>query len=672
MNSNKDFAVTRIAKQQPGLSFKTEVVSYVVSRLNYFQSARTEKEDTWLECWAMYFASPQSDQELRKRVYRTVGDVRGEWRHRLNAGKGFETVETVLSHLMAAFFPNRDWFEAVPVNPGYRDLAKLIKAYTRQKLQESMFTSYWEMFIRQLLVTGCSVMALPWRKETTKFKKKVKCEYPIYNPDGTINHSRKPRWKTVTKDKIIQNQPDFETLDMFDCFFDPRAISINDSDFVRRIVRTKAEMAELITAGFYEGISVHDIVSMKPYSGADQSASERLILRQFEGITIEQGYSWTDHIEVWEYWGDITANGKVYRDVVATICNDKLIRFENNPYWCGKPFVFGTYTPVNRSFTALGVLEPSLGLLHEFNILTNQRLDNMELAIDSMWKYREDGTLRIEDIYSEPGRVLPVADMDSLEPIAASTNFLITYDEQSVLEQRIDKNSGTGQGISANAARDAERVTAEEIQSVRQAGGARLSTVHKHIEETSLIPLLNKVFRLFQQFVEEEEIVRVAGKEPGEVQYFGVGVEDLQNDFILTPVGADHVADKEHEVSTRLEFLTIASQNPQMAKHINYYNFMIDLARRMGIDDLEQFIVEESPDMDMIQGQMGGVEGGLPGQQQQQAQGAIGEIGQALGQSTANAVQNNLNADGGQALMQKLYGADISQLPPDVMSQFAS
>jgi hypothetical protein len=675
MPKKDNFITTQIAKAEPGSDFNLEAVSYVMSRLDYFQAARLEREDTWLECWAMYFANPRADLELRKRVYETLGDVKNDWRHRINTGKAFEQVETILSHLMAAFFPNRDWFEAVPANPGYQELSNMIKKYTQVKLRDANFVSHWQMFIRQMCVTGSSVIALPWRKETTKFKKKVKVMKPVYNPDGTLNPNGKVKWEEKTEDKIIQNQPDFETLDMFDCYFDPTAISVNDSDFVRRLIRTKAEMADLIRAGFYDNISVYDVVCAKPYNGADQSATERQVLKRFEGISVEQGYSWTDHVEVWEYWGDITINGTTYRDVVATIHNDKLIRFENNPYWCGKPFVFGTYTPINRSTSALGVIEPSLGLLHEFNILTNQRLDNLELSINSMWEYREDGTLPIEDIYSEPGKVFPVNEIGTLVPIQSSKDFMISYDEQSVLEQRIDKNAGTGQGISANASRDAERVTAAEIQAVRDAGGSRLSAVHKHVEETALIPALNKVFRLFQQFVTEDEIVRVAGENPGDYDFFAVGIEELQNDFILTPVGADHVADKEFELGKRLEFLTIASQNPEMAKHVNYYNFMLDLARRMGIDDIDQFIVEESPDMDMTMAQLqgGGQEGMPPGGQMggQSPQNVYNSIKGEVGKPTADVIASNVNADGGQQLMQELLGVEGGQLPPDAMMQMA-
>lgn len=663
MVEKKNFITTQVEKPQKGGDFDIEVVSFVESRLQHFQTARNEREDIWLECWAMYFGNQYSMDEIRQRVYQTVGDVSNNWRHRVSTGKAFENVETIMSHMMAAFFPNRDWFEAVPVSPGYMELAELIKKYTHKKLHESNFITHWQSFLRQLLITGSSVIALPWRRETIKWKKKVPIEQIITNQDGTFNHGEKLRFRTVEEDKIIQNCPDFETLDMFDCYFDPKAISVRDSDFIRRVVKTKAEMIDLFDAGYYTGLSKYEIVAAKPFYGSDYTSAERQVLKHFEGIEVEGGYSWADHVELWEYWGDITINGTTYRDVCATICNSTMVRFENNPFWCGKPFVFGTYIPINRSVNSLGVIEPTLGLLHEMDILTNQRLDNLELSVNSMWEHVDDGTLAQEDIYSEPGRVFSVTQQGTISPIQMPNQFVITYDEQTVLEQRIDKNTGTGAGISANASRNAERVTATEIRAVREAGGSRLSIIHKHIEETALIPCLNKVFRLFQQFVEGEEIIRVSGKNPGDYDFFAVGVEDLQNDFLLTPVGADHVADKEFEISQRLQFLQIVSQQPEMSQHINYYNFMLDLARRMGLDDIDQFIVEQNPNAipQDPEGQLGGVS----------EESAVQSMSAEIGQPGANAVRNQVMADGGQNMMAQMFGQQGAQITPEMMSQFA-
>ena len=90
---------------------KTDAASFVMSELSRFSNARTELEETWLEAWSLYLNTTQSIDYIRSKVLSTVGDVNDDWRHKINTGKAFEVVETIHSYLMAAFFPNEDWFE---------------------------------------------------------------------------------------------------------------------------------------------------------------------------------------------------------------------------------------------------------------------------------------------------------------------------------------------------------------------------------------------------------------------------------------------------------------------------------------------------------------------------------------------------------------------------------
>jgi hypothetical protein len=672
MPPNKnDYFTTETETDSFGLSFNTGVVNYINSQLEFFRTARVEREETWLECWAMYLNSSQARNWIKSQAIQTIGEINNDWRHNLNTGKAYEQVETVVAYLQQAFFPNRDWFDAVPAEPGYQDLADVVKAYTKKQLTVGAFMSKYEMFLRQMVITGGSILALPWRFETAKFKKKVKVEQPQLEGQE-VPHKEKVKFEVVEEERAIVNRPEFEVLSVFDCYLDPEAISVSESDFCRRLVRTKAELMDMVNSGYYKNVTPLDVVKAEVYAGASAtSAQERAndqLIHSFQGITLENGFNWNQRVELYEYWGDITVDGTCYRDVVATIMGDKVLRFENNPYWCGKPFVYGTYTPVNFSISSLGILEPSLGLLHEFNILTNQRLDNLELSIDSMWEYVNDGTLQPEDIFTKPGRVFPVSEQGTITPIQMPQAYTITYDESAVLESRIDKIAGTGSLISANAARDAERVTAAEVRATRQAGGNRLSGVHKHIEETAMMPLLDKLFKLFQQFENQEHIVRVPGQNPDDFDYVSVGEEELQYDFKLTPVGADHVADSEYDVQQRLQFLQVVSSRPEMSEHINYYNFMLDLARRMGIDDIDQFI-QEGKNKEMMMQQMAGGQGG--GQQPQQPPTANQEeatmqqqLQQVAGVQGANAVQGNLEADGGASMMETMFGVNAPAAPP--------
>jgi hypothetical protein len=566
----------------------SDIVGFVSTTKKSWEVARQQLEVYWREAWASYIGSPEAMDELRSAALHTVGDVNTDWRHKINVGKGFEAVETIHSYLMQATFPNRNWFNASPSAPGYAELAKIVEAFTLNKLDAANFQSHYENFLRQLIIVGTSVIALPWRYETMKWKKRIKVQEPQVENwtllDSVVS------FREVEVDKVIANEPDFTVIDMFDVYLDPNEKDPNKSGFIRRITKPRADVLELSRQGVYD-ISPLDVMKLVSSKASDAWKVDRI--SQFQGVKLEVEVSYSDRIELWEYWGDVYAGGVVFRDVRVLISGDKLLCFEPNPYWSGKPFMIGTYIPTAKTAYAIGAIQPNLGLLHELNIITNQRLDNLEIAADGMWKYVDDGVINPQDVYTAPGRIIPVGDMNNLMPIEMPMNFTVTYNEATVLENKINANFGTPPLISTGEVRAGERVTAAEIQAVKDAGGNRLSGIHKHIETTTLKPLLGKLFRLMQQYVNESEVVKVTGKEPGSFEYYQLDPDTLLYDFILKPVGADHVVDKQHYIQDRVDFLSMTAQFPEMARLINYEMVLRDILQQYGFDDADKYLVSQ-------------------------------------------------------------------------------
>jgi len=657
-----NFIITQTSTESDVGDRDDNIVAFVHSELRSFSQARLEKEQIWLECWASYLGSPQANEHLRREALRSVGDTNNDWRHKINVGKAFENVENIFYYLQQAFFPNKDWFDATPTQSGYYELAIAIKKLTQKKLREGKFISNWEMFLRQMLIVGDSCLALPWRYETTKWKTKVKVENPHY---GIQELGKKNAYKEVVVDKVIQNKPDFETLDMFDVWVSPKACNPNEGNFIRRLYKTKAEMAQCLKTGHFTGVTLRELTGMpagqQPY---DNSRANKDDIKYFQGLDTfsnSQAVSWNDEIELFEFWGDVCTGTQTYHDVRAVVCGKFLLRFETNPYWCGKPFVLGNYIPLVRSPVGLGVIEPSLGMLHELNIITNSRLDNLLISSNSMFEYVNDGSLQPDEIYSAPGKVFPVTTKGTITPLEMPNAFVITYEESAFLEQRIDKNTGTGNMISAGAAREGERVTAREITATQQAGGNRLSGVHKHIEETALTLVLEKVFRQLQQFITEDEIVAIPGMEPGDVDYVAIGVEELQFDFLLTPVGADHVVDKEYKLQKLLQFLQVSSQYPETQKNVNYKNLQLEIAKLLDLDEIDRYVVEGiNPEPSSAQQVAPIAPEGIPTDPNQiQSQGMDSldsELFNMGGQPLQTAVKGQMGIDGGAEMLSKVAG----------------
>jgi hypothetical protein len=512
--------------------------------------------------------------------------------------------------MQGAFFPNKQWFDVMPKqlipNDDWDEIVRVIQKFIQTKLDDAYFQEWWDMNIRQCLIVGTSVLALPWRYDAVSTMKNVMVT------DSSGKRKSVPR----KVQKVIKNGLDIQVVDMFDFFIDPLATDTRNASCIRRYQKTVGEIVRLIENGTYNQVDksvVHAVMKM----GETESSTNRRDVKFMVGDT--NGYYDPTHlVDVLEFWGDMYTDGLELNDVCATVVGDVLIDFKSNPFWGGKPYVITTFTRVHSSPYGIGLLSPVLGHLHQMYVTSNHRLDISELVVNPMWKVVQDGTLDIEALYSAPGKIIPVENPDNIIPVQFNTaNLGITIQEEGMLEARIERITGITPYVGQGMGRDAERVTAEEVKAKRDAGGNRLGRYHKHIEDTAFRELLEKAYSFMQQFVTEDEIIRVTGASEGSAtqtyEYIQVGQEELQYDMDIIPVGSDWVVDKEREIRERIDFIGLVSGNPVMSQMLNWEEVMKDLSRRMVKQDWDKFLVlqQKSPEPPAPQG-MPTVPQGMP------------------------------------------------------------
>ena len=548
------------------------IVRYVTETLQDWSSRRQEVETLWTAEWAHYFSTPQSASWLRRQALDLGQSVdEGSWRHQIHTGKGFDLVETVNSYIQQATFPAQDWFDLIPQMPnaggGGEDdnwLMRLerVKKLIQKKLNQANFEDWWDVFVRQLCVVGTSVMALPYRYDVKPTFKKVK----VRQPDG------RESFTSVPIEKVIYDGIDLEVIDLYDFYLDPssRFSGTVDCACIRRISKTKAEVIRLVEEGVYPLVDVKDI---KDATSSDLTTSRvfRQDINEMVGLLPESNFNANQSLELFEYWGDIYLDDIVYLDVVCTIMGTKLLNIETNPFWDGKPFIVGTYVNTQGSPYGVSLLQPVIGQLHQMFEVQNHRLDCDELTVNPMYAVVDDGVIDFENLYSEPGKLIRVETPDNIRPIPIERENNVSVRDEQLLDQRIEKTTGVGAYLGVNSGRDGERVTAEEVKAQRSAGGNRLNRIHGHIESTALYKFLNKMYAHLQQFQEREEVVRVPSRKASIVYDFWlVGQEELADNYTVCPLGSSHVADKEYDVKNAVDFVSVMSQNEQLASRVNW------------------------------------------------------------------------------------------------------
>lgn len=554
----RDFKHIRLTSKAERITLG-DVVKTCETLKQKYHNERQTVEQQWKDAWAAYLTTPEATQYAESRTIDVVGNVDANWRHKLHTAKAFETVETIVSYLQSSFFPNQKWFDFEPrihiPNPDWKQIVEANRKFVDLKLDGDNFRSKHRQYLREMCITGTAGLSMPWRTEV----KDTLTNTVITGPGGEILVV--PRREV----EVTKHSPELKVMSVLDFYLDPEIDDPNRSNLIRRFVMSRGDLINLIESKKYPLARLDQI--RRDSLITDNLRDESFKLNLMVGITAADSLDGTtgnvllgsssgnQNVELFEFWGDIVIKNIEFKDVQIVWSGRHVLLFNQNPYWSGKPFQFGTYIGITGTPYGIGALQPVLSDLYQQNILMSRRADNISVNSDSMYTVLADGVTDISEVYTAPGHVIPVTTHDAIQPLQLTTDQSLSVQEQGILEQIIDKAAGTGPFIGVGAGRAAERVTAEEIQAQRDAGGNRLNGVYSHIEETSMIPFLQKYRELLRQFiVSPEPMMMQMGSFDIEVVF---GPDLLQFPMSVKALGAGHISDKEFELRQLTQWIQL-------------------------------------------------------------------------------------------------------------------
>lgn len=518
------------------------------------------------------------------------------WQSRLNDGRVFEIVQTVKSYLSQALLYSETWVTLESNEPGLAEVLPLINADFRAKLNKSNFKRVFSTYLVQLLLTGFSGMRVSWHNGGLFFQ--------VVNGMSTYIESSR--------------------------HFDEYSYSFTDLSL------NKAQFTEMVEAGLF-------LFSDPEEAWEDYATPVSVEEAEWRAVANTEMNQTTKQVRLCEFY--CPEEGKLFR-----LINDEIVG-EEEVDEC--PWILSTLFEIPESAYGLSLMDSSLGLVLEHNYITNRRLDNMALNVDSMWMYIDDGVIDPEKLKAKPGGIIEVGSIDSIKPLPpANNNFSITYEESALIDARIEKNTGTGALISSGAYRSGDRVTAQEINAVKEAGGNRLTDIYEHIEATFVIPLLYRCLELTKKHV-KKSTVKVETGEMGVYDYYKLLPKDYQHSYSVCLSASQGVINRDRNVGRLQEFLLAVAQIEQFQPFIDYKNLYTDLLVKFGFDNPSRYLLQESPESPQESQEAPPIPS--PDQMPQQSplgavQGSLGEIGGAPMQNALT----ELAAEG--ALPQMLSG----------------
>lgn len=568
--------------------------------------------------------------------------------------------------LTEPFLSTPDIFNVDPVTFEDKDGAEQNQLLLNNQFNTRMDkTKFIDEYVRTCVNEGSVIVKVGWVNET--LTKEV--DYPIYEINELDENSNKldnlrraftadpttlpdevlkaievtkgtgsPHWvtevgiDTVTEDVTIKNHPTVEVCEFDNVHIDPSCKGdLDKAQFI--IYSFETSRSDMEKDGRYKNLDKIKHNTNSVLADPDHTSDYA-----------EGGFTFDDKprqkLVAREYWGfwDIDGEGKT-KPIVATWVGDTLVRLEENPYPDGKlPFVVVPYLPVKKSLFG----EPDGELLEDNqNILgavTRGMIDVMARSANGQIGIRKDALDVINKRKWEKG-----ADYEfnpGVDPRQAIINH--TYPEipnsayQMIMHQNNEAESlsgikafndgisGAGLGDTAAAANGALGAAAQREMGILR----RLSNGMRDIAR--------KIIAMNQEFLDEEQIIRVTNKE-----FVTVKRDDLAGYYDLRL--SISTAEADEQKARELAFM-LQTTGQQFGLDM-YKIILAEIADLRKMPELAQQIKEFSPPPDPFAQAMQQAELQTVQLENAKLQAEINKINAEAGKTQADALNKGADTD---------------------------
>jgi hypothetical protein len=539
-------------------------VESVLEDLKTRRELRKDKEATWKACWKAYHSemtvTPTKQQADRNQVARPII---------------FQAVENLHNTIMSQLFPKSGrFFHVFGQGQADQEDASRLETLLHHKLATQDFQSAFGIFLKQLLVTGNSVMMMPWHYEHGKRLRQV----PIKRLGLTVGYAPQEQ------DVLLEQGPRFDVLNIQDVYIDETVKDWREGTLIRRISKRLNQVLQEPRYIQTEAIAValKDLTKNDPKLNKIPSAEQPLTLI--------------------ELWGDVWINGRSYENHVAVVVEETgtLIRFEPHGLQSGQaPFVFAPLIPVPHEGYGIGAVEKSLGLQHAINALTNQKLDILNLCINSPFTY-----LLNDDVFDplsmdyRPGALIAVKNHDTLRPLPlVAQNITVAFQEIEDLKIEVMETSGSLRLMTgALEASNSSPRTATEVNTISENAHRKYDGMLMQLEQDCLEPMLQLIYELSKQFWIYPEELRFIENQGSTARYEAISPEVFQRSCCdIRVLGSRGQLKEEQELESILFFLKTVQSWPELLPRLNMDAILKRIIRNLGFRDEELLRPADEP-----------------------------------------------------------------------------
>jgi hypothetical protein len=467
-----------------------------------------------------------NDQE---ELYRTYIDA-NNYPHsaRVFDPRIFRIIETITPRMVA----NEPTGSFYPVEEGDIVTANILNSLIKYDWRRAEMFPKLVNFVKSMLIFGTAFGRTYWDyRETTKKQMKPRQINGklVWSPSNT---------KEI--EVCEYDGPNFETLNIYDCFPDPNATTLHNMRwFLYRTFKTLKELEAENDARGAEYWKNLDVLRSEIKKNKDAKRGsgrvDNLEYREHRRMMLSTE----------EFIGQDDSNPefavliRYLKDRWTFVVPeyDLVIRDVANPYFHGDfPIVYGTDYPYPGELYGMGEIEPIDRIQRALNAVLNQRLDNVQLVLRNMWKIKKNAGVDMHTLISAPGNIVTTDDMDAVEalqvPDVTGPTFVNTMN---YLTSALQNGSGiTDYTIGIGNETNVANKTATGTRLIQQEANAQFKLKIQLFNHMVIQRISNLWKDLRLQYTTEEKKLRIIGRD--EVKYMKESTNLAQIDLEGNPI----------------------------------------------------------------------------------------------------------------------------------------
>lgn len=473
------------------LGIEKDLVAVLAGEITKRESWRRQYETLWWNIYSLYVCGQRgSSTPTRSKIFVPIA---------------FQLVEIATPKLISFMSSNDAMFGVKPDDPKNQDIADNIKHLVQDQLDKNEFDDTYESFVKQLLLYGTSYFYVDWKVQWDWVWERVAKETVTVDEFG-INHST-TEYINQKSYKILERRPNISFLDVLDVFPQQDHAKVKDQNpgvCIRRFM-DKKEFERLCDGP-------------QPYFGnkeaviASGTSNKYQESRQFrKAARGEMSTAGSTDIELLEWWMryDLDGDG-IDEECHVVIANRQVVvRAVANPYYHQKrPLIKVTFCKVPGEWYGIGLIEPVISLINQLVTIRRQRLDNITLILNRMWKVKSSADIDPTKLVASPNGIVLVDDMTDIEPLEVNN---VTQESNQDANQILADIFAATVPQSITGSMDDMKTGSIGIGAVRANIAQALekfATAAKAIQNDGIKPVLNLMYQLDLQYLNTDEVIR--------------------------------------------------------------------------------------------------------------------------------------------------------------------